>query len=63
MFDVKLRYFYYEQSFQGVIPYGVIKFQMQVGKLKMLKKEKGEKNGKTERKTMNSRDSPVNITI
>ena len=60
MFDVKLKYFYYEHSFQGVILYGVIKFQMQVGKLKMLKK-KGGGDGKTERKTMNSRDSPVNI--
>lgn len=28
----------------GIIPYGVIKFQMQVGKLKMLKKtKKGKK--------------------
>lgn len=58
---MKLKYFYYEQSFQGIIPYGVIKFQMQVGKLKMLKKKR-KKNGETERKTMNSRDSPVNIT-
>lgn len=39
----------------------VIKFQMQIGKLKMFfKKEK--KNGKTERETMSSRDIPLNIT-